>query len=273
MATQRLPHRLQTLPAAPPNLANAATAAHLAEARKMAAGVVVAAIVQNEAKVAQNATIAQNAPTNPMRATVNAPKAAPAETLVVNAQSAPAKSPVWMKVASQTPQPNPLKQQTTPTATDRRAKAVNAVTADAPVRAVASVLRQPLPLRQIPKRKKRFTPQNPTSLQPWSSVQTMRNLCRLKASVAMNGANAEAASAQAVNAKPEPVSLTMPATCRPQKAALHLSTLNRRTHQHPWLPPNPCPRSVRSHCPWCSCNRWRSPAVWNGSIPTPSAWP
>lgn len=230
MATQRLPHRLQTLPAAPPNLANAATAAHLAEARKMAAVVVVAAIVQNEAKVAQNAPIApiaQNAPTNPMRATVNAPKAAPAETLVVNAQSAPAKSPVWMKVASQTPQPNPLKQQTTPTATDRRAKAVNAVTADAPVRAVASVLRQPLPLRLITKRKKPFTPQNPTSLQPWSSVQTMRNLCRLKASVAMNGANAEAASAQAVNAKPEPVSLTMPATCRPQKAAMHLSTLNR----------------------------------------------
>lgn len=230
MATQRLPHRLQTLPAAPPNLANAATAAHLAEARKMAAVVVVAAIVQNEAKVAQNAPIApiaQNAPTNPMRATVNAPKAAPAETLVVNAQSAPAKSPVWMKVASQTPQPNPLKQQTTPTATDRRAKAVNAETADAPVRAVASVLRQPLPLRLITKRKKPFTPQNPTSLQPWSSVQTMRNMYRLKASVAMNGANAEAASARAVNAKPEPVSLTMPATCRPQKAAMHLSTLNR----------------------------------------------
>lgn len=221
MATQRLPHRLQTLPAAPPNLANAATAAHLAEVRKMAAVVVVAAIVQNEAKVAQNA------PTNPMRATVNAPKAAPAETLVVNAQSAHAKSPVWMKVASQTPQPHPLKQQTTPTATDRRAKAVNAVTADAPVRAVASVLRQTLPLRLITKRKKPFTPQNPTSLQPWSSVQTMRNLCRPKASVAMNGANAEAASAQAVNAKPEPVSLTMPATCRPQKAAMHLSTLNR----------------------------------------------
>lgn len=230
MATQRLPHRLQTLPAAPPNLANAATAAHLAEARKMAAVVVVAAIVQNEAKVAQNAPIApiaQNAPTNPMRATVNAPKAAPAETLVVNAQSAPAKSPVWMKVASQTPQPNPLKQQTTPSPTDRRAKAVNAETADAPVRAVASVLRQPLPLRLITKRKKPSTPQNPTSLQPWSSVQTMRNMYRLKASVAMNGANAEAASAQAVNAKPEPVSLTMPATCRPQKAAMHLSTLNR----------------------------------------------
>jgi hypothetical protein len=76
----------------------------------MAAAVVVAAIAQKEAKVAQSATTALNAPTNPMRATVNAPKAAPAETLVVNAQSAHAKSPVWMKVASQTPQPNPQKQ-------------------------------------------------------------------------------------------------------------------------------------------------------------------
>jgi hypothetical protein len=55
----------------------------------------------------------------------------------------------------------------------------------------------------------------------------MRNLCRLKASVAMNGANVEAVNAQAVNANPEPVSLTLPATCRPQKAAMHLSTLNR----------------------------------------------
>ena len=64
---------------------------------------------------------------SPARATVNAPKAAPAETLVVNAQSAHAKSPVWMKVARQTPQPHPLKQQTTPTATDRRAKAVGEV--------------------------------------------------------------------------------------------------------------------------------------------------
>lgn len=233
MATQRLPHRLRTQPVAPPNLANAATVARLAEARKMADAVVVAAIAQKEARVAQSETIAQNAPTNPMRETVNAPKAAPAETLVVSAQSAPAKSPVWMKVASQTPQPNPLKQQTTPTATDRRAKAVNAVTADAPVRAVASVLRQPLPLRQIPKRKKRFTPQNPTNLRPWSSVQTMRNMYRHKASVAMNGANAEAASARAENAKPEPVSLTMPATCMLQKAAMLLSTMNRRTHQHP----------------------------------------
>ena len=89
------------------------------------------------------------------------------------------------------------------------------------------------------------TPQNPTSLQPWSSVQTMRNMYRHKASVAMNGANAEAASAQAVNAKPEPVNRTMPATCTLQKAAMHLSNMNRRTHQHPWLPLNPCRRSVR----------------------------
>lgn len=238
----------------------------------MADAVVVAAIAQKEARVAQSETIAQNAPTNPMRETVNAPKAAPAETLVVSAQSTPAKSPVWMRVANKTTQTKPLRQQATPTATDRRAKAVNAVTADAPVRAVASVLRQPLPLRQIPKRKKRFTPQKPTNLRPWSSVQTMRNMYRLKASVAMNGANAEAASARAENAKPEPVSLTMPATCMPQKTAMHLSTMNRRTHQHPWLPHNPCRRSVRSLCPWCSCNRWRSPAVWSGSIPTPSAW-